>query len=428
MFIYPGNLVSKLRKLWPLRVPEPLDQLLDPISDQVLQDLLEVTYHSTFHTEEGRRVGFRAIFSSHEQIEVTNPGATICFSAPRKFSVGEIYRLAPATDPSRVAIGIAPDASDVLQVWGLVDCGSAHQDFNSGFQDLTGNIDYGDPPPPFLTVSAIEPGSLSVTCGPASVLNLREGRLLEPANILAEGPVATALLAAIAGMRQEAIDLYRYPVASLETIGQVYMQYLKKVLLRIRDKAHGGTLLVIPEELVKEDPTLGGRLRIKYASTRSRTRRLVLESLILRDRYTALRKKSFGDAGVPQALYEEVFSLYERRAELDAALSNSVSFLAGLSAVDGAVVITDRFRLLGFGAMIIVPSLLRQVSIAFDSNGECNGTIGVESYGARHGAAFRLCESLDIAVAFVVSQDGGVKAVKKLEDKVVLWEDVDLSL
>lgn len=428
MFIYPGNLVSKLRKFWLLRVPAPLDQLLDLIPDQVLQELLEVTYHSTFHTEEGRRVGFRAIFSTYEQLEATHPGATTCFSIPRKFSVGEIYRLAPATDPSRVAIGIALDAKDTLQVWGLVDCGSAHQDFNSGFQDLTGNIDYGDPPPPFLTVSAIEPGSLSVTCGASSVLNLREGRLLEPANILAEGPVAASLHGAIAGIRQEAIEVYRYPVASLETIGQVYMQYLKKVLLRIRDKAHGGTLLIIPEEVVKDDPTLGGRLRIKYACTRSRTRRLVLESLILRDRYSALRQKSFGAAGVPQAIYEEMFTLYERRAELDAALSNSVSFLAGLSAVDGAVIITDRFRLLGFGAMIIVPSLLRQVSIAFDSNGECNGTIGVESYGARHGAAFRLCESLDVAVAFVVSQDGGVKAVKKLGSTVVLWEDVDLSL
>ncbi|MEX2141982.1 MAG: hypothetical protein WD894_22135 [Pirellulales bacterium] len=43
------------------------------------------------------------------------------------------------------------------------------------------------------------------------------------------------------------------------------------------------------------------------------------------------------------------------------------------------------------------------------------------SYGTRHRSAFRFVEGMDLAVAFIRSQDGGIKAVTLVENRVVIW-------
>lgn len=427
-FIYPANLVSKVRKYWDLRVPEPYDRLLDGVSDEVVRGLLEVAYHTSFYTEEARRVGFRLIYGSRTEIEAANAGSTIRFANPRPLEVGELCRLAPATEPSRVSVGVHTDDEGNLAIWGLIDTGSLWQDFTSGDLTLLGDLVFGTPLPRNLTIAAMEPGSMSVACGASTVLSLRGGRLLEPSPVLREGPVYEFFREAIEQVYLELCDVCGFPPSKMENLTQVYMQYLKKVLLRMREKAHGGILLVVPDEWASDDVTLGGRLHVKYVCTRARARRLLLDSLILGERQRSLqRDHAPGDEAHP-LLIEEVFDLFARRTRTDAALSDLVDFLAGLSAVDGAVVLSDRFRVLGFGAMVTVPSDLWQVKIATDSRGEYSATIPIESYGARHGAAFRFCEGSEAFVSFVVSQDGGVKAVKKLGEDVMLWEDVDLSL
>lgn len=51
-------------------------------------------------------------------------------------------------------------------------------------------------------------------------------------------------------------------------------------------------------------------------------------------------------------------------------------------------------------------------------------SVSVDNYGTRHRSAFRFSSSLDDSVAFIVSQDGGVKARKGVQDKVFLWPDI----
>jgi hypothetical protein len=42
-------------------------------------------------------------------------------------------------------------------------------------------------------------------------------------------------------------------------------------------------------------------------------------------------------------------------------------------------------------------------------------------YGTRHRSAFRFVESMNPAVAFIQSQDGGIKAATLVGDRVVMW-------
>jgi DNA integrity scanning protein DisA with diadenylate cyclase activity len=52
-------------------------------------------------------------------------------------------------------------------------------------------------------------------------------------------------------------------------------------------------------------------------------------------------------------------------------------------------------------------------------------SVPIESFGTRHRSAFRFCSSLEDSASFVVSQDGGVKAIKRVGDKVNLWPDIN---
>ena len=42
-------------------------------------------------------------------------------------------------------------------------------------------------------------------------------------------------------------------------------------------------------------------------------------------------------------------------------------------------------------------------------------------YGTRHRSAFRFVASMEPSVGFIVSQDGGVKAVRQVGSKLVMW-------
>jgi hypothetical protein len=82
---------------------------------------------------------------------------------------------------------------------------------------------------------------------------------------------------------------------------------------------------------------------------------------------------------------------------------------AGLALADGAVVLSKRHELLGFGAMISgrLPAV-RSVARALDLEGERFAEEATANVGARHRSAYQLVGALPGSVAVVVSQDGGV--------------------
>ena len=98
--------------------------------------------------------------------------------------------------------------------------------------------------------------------------------------------------------------------------------------------------------------------------------------------------------------------------------------IAALADVDGAVVLTKRFELVGFGAEIAgaLPEI-RDVARALDLEGTTRARESIDGVGTRHRSAYRLCTAIPEAVAAVVSQDGAVRFVTYLEDGgLTYWE------
>jgi hypothetical protein len=99
--------------------------------------------------------------------------------------------------------------------------------------------------------------------------------------------------------------------------------------------------------------------------------------------------------------------------------------VAALATTDGAVVMSKRYELLGFGGEISGKLAdVRTVLRALDAEGNEFEEEPAESVGTRHRCAYRLCKELPDVLAMVVSKDGDVSFVRQLEgsEEVAYWD------
>ena len=144
----------------------------------------------------------------------------------------------------------------------------------------------------------------------------------------------------------------------------------------------------------------------------------------LRDEEQVLQRES-GDCDVASDAFSE--SNGDQRMAFRR-LNDAADFIINLSAVDGAVVVTDTFRVIGFGAEIILDASPAAVSVFADDRRAPTGEISIDAFGTRHRSAFRLCSAQKDVVVFVVSQDGDVRGVMALPTGGAgLWPDVALG-
>lgn len=168
-------------------------------------------------------------------------------------------------------------------------------------------------------------------------------------------------------------------------------------------------------------------IKVKYAQS----------SLILRSAFTSLMNKRhvLGDLIAQQengvTIRDEVmFHSEMKMREMFFVLVESTRFVAQLSRCDGAIVITDDLKILGFGAEIRAQmNPIAQVFEAVDDYDEMNRKyrrIDREQFGMRHRSAIKLVSHMQDSRALVISQDGPISAVWFEGDKVVVRKGVNL--
>jgi len=261
-------------------------------------------------------------------------------------------------------------------------------------------------------------------------MTLRNGQILYPlSDVLGTGPIAQFF-------EKAKSDLYKDVLVALGRTQfdpelhdenwphRFYGLFLERILFYVREKQHGGMVIVIPESIDKTDTRITDRLNIKYACSYDYIWEILVRSLVNFRKYHDLFDHLY-EARDPltTSQFRTYYELSSERQDLDEALGDVAQAIAGLTSVDGAVVMTDRFEVLGFGAEVtaISPSLKEVVVSA----GSKHGSAAIQAYGTRHRAAFRFCSSFEDCVVFVVSRDGGVKVVKRVGSEVILWPDIN---
>ncbi len=268
-------------------------------------------------------------------------------------------------------------------------------------------------------------------------MSLRRGKVTSPVyGVLTDGPIGAFFISAMTIFTQQ--DQQKLEQLCSGRLGAhddapwlTPTAYMLRMLGRIRALNHGGTVLVVPDSLNHDDVRLRDRLLLKYACSDVRCwNELVYAAAWYRYASLAFRRafpsnRRVKAARVTTADVREAFRADRRASDARERVDDFIHLWAALSGVDGAIVVTDRLRLLGYGAEVIAQSIsLRSIMVASDSTGRTTTAVPIESFGTRHRSAFRFCASFEDSVAFVVSQDGSVRAAKQSEGRVVLWPEL----
>jgi len=111
-------------------------------------------------------------------------------------------------------------------------------------------------------------------------------------------------------------------------------------------------------------------------------------------------------------------------------IDGAVWFVSLLSRVDGLVLMDPNLCIRGFGVEITYDKDLDAVYCASTPNAPPSRLrkLDYKYFGTRHRSMMRYIAAVQPSVGFVLSQDGDVRAITRLDDKVVIWEDIRLQI
>jgi len=438
--LYPPELIPEIEKLWKTRRKSRASKAVLP-SKATLSEILDVCFHASLRTEEGRRIHFRIAYCDPGQAsnfyKASRKDVALKLSHPRQFSSAELLRLAPAADSKQMLIGVFDssklqtpgNASGRLSIWGLIDIGLS-------WWELThGESESGYTPPDCFMASSNEPGNITISRQDNVIITLRRGTVIRPmTDVFYTGPVAKFLSTPANKLHTRVCKKLKRKKfdpkdgADENYPQSFYLTYVQRILQHIRERNHGGTILMVPDTLKAGDSRLTDRISIKYQSDDNRAFRYLANYLHMDkqsyDAWDRIGKRT----NIPKTLFDKYDNPKYFAEEAEREVRDHARFLASLSSVDGAVVLTQSLRLIGFGAEVIADSpSLTTVRIAEDAAGGKGNAQEIDSFGTRHRAALRFCSSYENSIAFIISQDGDVRVAKRVGPDVIMWSGIDVD-
>lgn len=108
-------------------------------------------------------------------------------------------------------------------------------------------------------------------------------------------------------------------------------------------------------------------------------------------------------------------------------ITGSVRFISSLGRVDGLVWLKHDLTLNGFGVIIATSDEPDQVLRASNSAGTKTAKVNLNNLGTRHRSMIRQCARDPESVGFVISQVGDVRAITRIGDAVLIWDNIRLQ-
>lgn len=409
---YPDQLLGLVKELW-----QKQPQQAEPLPpDGQLQVLFDQAFHASLHSEEGRALTFRIAYCRPEDLRrdasPLRRNTPLPLRGPRRLTVSEMVRIAPAANPHQLLIGIYLNEARELEIWGLIDSGLYWWGYERGerYRFLSGM------PPECLTVSSFQQGSLTISRGGATLVQLRHGRLLPPISPSFSGDAFGNYVRVIGE------ELYRQTRERLAAAGddgahldldfvrQFLMSILQRILWRVQAARHGGTILILPDDWSPDNPAWQEVVQVKYLLDDPGSWPLLVGAMFLNSRSGAREGRVAASAAEQQALRQQ----FDDAADL---VLDRISLIASLATIDGAVVLDRRLRILGFGAELLARSPELTEVLTPDA---VEQRAPIEEFGTRHRSAVRFCYQQDQAIAFIVSQDGDIRIALRVGDGVIL--------
>jgi len=436
--LYPEKMLPYIKERW-RKVEFGEKKRKEIPSDGHILELLNTIFQASLSSQEKQPIRVRIALCNPDElindVELRRRNRPIEFSDPRPLSTSEIVQLAPAVDPRQLIIGVRPTkargksgSSRILEIWGLVDAGHSWWEFVRGERQWGLG---GSPPPDCLTVSTMSPGGLVVSCGGNPIVSLEKGHLSLPmTEVFTSGPIGESLNHICSEFHNDVCKCLGKDKYDPEGYDEDYPQrflreFLQRVLLRVRDRRHGGTILIIPDDWEISDDRLQDRVDIKYPSVDNEIWSILVKYLSLYYRYYDKVLPASDYNTVPNELFSEIEFLRMHCEDMEDLIRDRANLIASFTNVDGSVVITTKLGLRGFGAEIVAPSpALRHIKVATDVSGKSGNMRPITDYGTRHRSACRFCSSHEGLMAFLISQDGDIRVTKRVGSDVIMWSGI----
>lgn len=419
--MYPKDLAAFIVKTWDkqpgdIHSADMFDAIELP-NLEILENILSTCYQSSLLRHEGTALTFRVIIAEPDIFppEAGPPKGLhkLEFTEYLPFNDIEIRKLASAASFPRALIGVRIDSEQGPEIWGIIQTGPRW------LHSLHGGRASAPPLPNALVISVTNPGHLEVSKGNYTLGLLSEGKVFGTSLNVFQSKWLEELFSDI---RQERFNIHeearlkaKKNWADLDPnlTSEIDQHMMKRIIAAIHAFNHGGTLIVVPPEnansLCQENPYMSIKYQFTESEPRARFRSLIIQvmsSLAQSNIETKKKDKLMGWRDY-QKSHDPVIT------NLDEAIFEMSHLIAALSTCDGAVVMTKRFELLGFGAEIHCDSTeVLSVARALDIEAKKIRIESVKAVGTRHRSAYRLCRELPQALVIVISQDGSVQFVK----------------
>jgi hypothetical protein len=332
-------------------------------------------------------------------------------------TVENLAKIAAAADPWATAIAVYATDTSAPFIWALVDQQVHYNRWR--YHDA----ESGPSNPAAFRVALEDVGVIAVSFDYDLIVRItRDDIRFAPQPVFWVGPFSAKLediLEPFVSELREGVGVKAFRANSEwpRALRREFRLVVQRILLHISKYRHGGALLISaaavglnPKYHVSYERLPVALLKYMKANVESdRSFNSISRTAIInREEFWRMRRA------------ERVVT--EARLEVD----GCVHFLGSLARVDGLVWLNNRFELRGFGVEITTTSDPPRVFAASapGASAESLSQILPSSFGMRHRSMMRYCYSQSEAIGFVVSQDGPVRAMTRVADDLILWDNI----
>ncbi len=407
--------------------------LISPSRD-TLNAICEAMFFASLRTEEAQAIACSLVYIDPDNPDPDPPGrevrdrwSLIRLADEIQVSDIAIAKLAQASDPRSSSFAMFSRSKGKAFVWSLVDQQNRYYDF------LNHDSSSGPERPGVFELNIRGPAHLVCSVDYDVVAELRISELVnKPIDVLARGAIHRGLIPGIESCidevkREVTLEEFADRPWNAKSLESYYLDAIRRLLLRIKNLGHGGAIVVSPDRSL-------GSLDLKYKIDYGRFRKSIGQrgASVIRECYAADKLFKYLDSNadeIPVDLYLQESVSATEVEESGSELDGAIWFIALLSRVDGAVVLTQEFDVKGFGAEICIADEPNDIYLATNAAASPSKIrpFDYRHFGTRHRSMMRYCNAIEGSVGFVVSQDGDVRAMTKRRGKLLVWDNIQLQ-
>jgi hypothetical protein len=402
--MFERKIIEEIKSIWDNHKVCGDMAVVPELDIEDLRVVIETAFFASLKKEESLPIDFSIAFIAQNEISKLNDEHSgkeiqmiLQFPEPLDFNVESISKLANAFDKNTTALIVEPVNNELGKsycIWGAMYFGPPSNYFD--ISSLSGD-GFITSRPNCLIVTVSSPGSFILSRGPLVVGYFSLGNV-----------VATTHSPFLKG----AMDEYVQPLINqnngITWNGDINLETLKFLLFEAGRRGHGSTIIIVPQS---QQVAINHITSDGYAFTGN----LGISSFL---------KELLRLIGSDTAYHLKVAEMIKR------AIAHRIGALAQLAAVDGALLLTPNWDVIGFGMKLTAEPWQGNVLTGPEafSNGQELEKIDTSKFGNRHKSTINFIGKCQGAVAFVISEDGPIRGlVLRDSETVLLWKDCRVS-